>query len=149
MKFSLTMYFICGTIKCVRYKRGVEVKKHKIIFATLTLLLGVLCYAFYEGDVKEYEEEIDLSSELLTMNEIKDKNLFTIELLSLPIPEENRQLKTLKELEEEINKENKEEVTEEPTTLTEAETNEEEVVETYSYEPVYTYIPEYNEELAT
>lgn len=142
------MYFIYVTIMCVRYKRGVEVKKHKIEIATLTLLLGVLIYAFYDSNIRGYEEDIDLSSELLTMNEIKDKNLFTMELLSLPIPEEQRQLKTLKELEEEVS--NEEEVTEEETTSAEAEeTNEEEVVETYSYEPVYSYIPEYNEELAT
>ena len=132
-------------------------KKHKIEVAVLFLLFGVLCYAFYDSNVKEYEKEIDLSSELLTMSEIKDKNEFTMEILSLPIPEENKQLKTLKELEEEANKKEEnsksetieEEIVDESTTKQEAEQTNEEVVETYSYEPVYSYIPDYNEGLAT
>ena len=41
--------------------------------AALTLLLGVLCYAFYDSNIRGYEEDIDLSSDLLTMAEIKDK----------------------------------------------------------------------------
>lgn len=132
-------------------------KKHKMEIAALTLLLGVLCYAFYDSNIRGYEKEIVLSSELLTMREITSKEQFTMELLSLPIPEENKQLKTEKELEEE-NKEELEEQIEEQTeeeieeTTTEevAETVEEEpVVETYRYVPEYSYIPDYNEELAT
>jgi len=136
------------------------VKKHKLEIAALTLLLGVLCFAFYDSNIRGYEEDIDLSSELLTMREIKDKSEFTMELLSLPIPEENRQLKTLKELEElekteeEITSENKDEteevIVEEETTEEEAETYiEEPAVESYNYVPDYSYIPDYNEDLAT
>ncbi len=133
-------------------------KKHKLEVAALTLLLGVLCYAFYDSNIRGYEENIDLSSELLSMSEIKDKSEFTMELLSLPIPEENRQLKTLKELEEETNDKGEEEVLEtteeetniEETTEKEAEVTEEEpVVESVSYVPTYSYIPDYNEDLAT
>ena len=132
-------------------------KKHKLEVAALTLLLGVLCYAFYDSNIREYEEDIDLSSELLSMSEIKDKSEFTMELLSLPIPEENRQLKTLKELEEETNDKGEEEVletTEEETIIEEATeeeaevTEEEPVVESYGYVPTYSYIPDYNEDLA-
>lgn len=130
-------------------------KKHKMEIAALTLLLGVLCCAFYDSNIRGYEENIDLSSELLTMAEIKDKNEFTMELLSLPVPEENRQLKTLKELEKETKEKSEEEVAieEEPaieeTTEEEAEVpNEEPVVESYSYVPTYSYIPDYNEDLA-
>ncbi len=134
-------------------------KKHKMEIAALTLLLGVLCYAFYDSNIRGYEEDIDLSSDLLTMAEIKDKSEFTIELLSLPIPEENKQLMTLKELEEakkeveveeEVAETTEDETIADDTTLAEAEvTNEEPVVETYSYQPTYSYIPEYNEDLAT
>lgn len=133
-------------------------KKHKLEVAALTLLLGVLCYAFYDSNIRGYEEDIDLSSELLSMSEIKDKSEFTIELLSLPIPEENRQLKTLKELEEETNDKGEEEVlevTEEETIIEEAAeeeaevTEEEPVEESVNYVPTYSYIPDYNEDLAT
>ena len=132
-------------------KKRCEVKKHKLEIAALTLLLGVLCFAFYDSNIRGYEEDIDLSSELLTMREKKDKSEFTTDLLSLPVPEENRQLKTLTELEEEIASENKEQVEVlEESTEEEAETYEEEpVVESYNYVPDYSYIPEYNEDLAT
>ena len=122
--------------------------------AALTLLLGVLCYAFYDSNIRGYEEDIDLSSDLLTMAEIKDKSEFTIELLSLPMPEENIELITEKELEEETQEEveetTNEEIVEEDTTKEEAEEiYEEPVVESYNYVPTYSYIPEYNEDLAT
>lgn len=123
-------------------------KKHKMEIAALTLLLEVLCYAFYDSNIKGNEQEVVLSSELLSMSEIKDKREFTMELLSLPIPEENKQEKTEKELEkEEIDKEIEEveEQTEEEASEVEAETEiyQEPVVETYSY------VPDYNEPLAT
>lgn len=125
-------------------------KKHKLEIAALTLLLGVLCFAFYDSNIRGYEKEIVLTSELLSMREIKDKNEFTMELLSLPIPEENKQEKTEKELEEEAKEEEKEEtVVEETIEVVEEVIEEEPVVETYNYEPDYSYIPEYNEDLAT
>ena len=115
-------------------------------FAALTLLLGVLCYAFYDSNIRGYEHEIVLSSELLSMREIKDKSEFTMELLSLPVPEYLRQEKTEKELEEEL-KEEEDGVSEED--ITEEEYIEDEVVESYNYIPDYSYIPEYNDDLAT
>ena len=138
-------------------------KKYKMEIAALTLLLGVLCYAYYDCNIKGYEKEIVLSSELLSMSEIKEKNEFTIELLSLPIPEENMDIVTEDELEEEptkVEEETKEEVVEEVEEPTEEVVEvptepaaevivNEPVVETYKYQPTYTYIPEYNEELAT
>lgn len=128
-------------------------KKHKLEVAALTLLLGVLCYAFYDSNIRGFEKEIVLSSELLTMREINDKNEFTMELLSLPISEENKQEKTEKELEEERKDEIIEEeeisVVEEEPEDEETETYVEEVVEETRYIPQYSYIPEYNEELAT
>lgn len=50
----------------------------------LTLLLGVLCYAFYDCNVKDNEEEFVLSNELLSMREIKNKEDITMEMLSIP-----------------------------------------------------------------
>ena len=34
--------------------------------AALTLLLGVLCYAFYDSNIKGSEQEVVLSNELLS-----------------------------------------------------------------------------------
>ena len=62
-------------------------KKHKMEIAALTLLLGVLCYAFYDCNIKGSEQEIILSNELLSMREIKNKEDITIEMLSLPTSE--------------------------------------------------------------
>ena len=106
-------------------------KKHRMEIAALTLLLGILCYAFYDCNIKGKEEVVVLSNELLTMREIDSKEEFTMELLSLPIPEENKQKKTEKEIEEE--KEEKEEVVEETA---------EEVVEQPVSEPEPTPEPE-------
>lgn len=139
-------------------KRGVEVKKHKLEIAALTLLLGVLCYAFYDSNIRGYEQDIVLSSELLSMREITSKEQFTMEMLSLRTLDEDKQEKTEKELEAEAKEEEikEEEQTEEVpleetiTTEPEAEVIEEErVVETYSYETTYNYVPEYNEGLAS
>jgi len=60
------------------------VKKHKMEIAALTLLLGVLCYAFYDCNVEGSEQNIVLSNELLTMREINSKEDITMEMLSLP-----------------------------------------------------------------
>lgn len=62
-------------------------KKHKMEIAALTLLLGVLCYAFYDCNIKDSEQEIVLSSELLSMREIKSKEDITMEMLALPTDE--------------------------------------------------------------
>ena len=131
-------------------------KKHKMEIAALTILLIVLCYAFYDSNIKGYEKEIVLSSELLSMREIKSSSEFTTQLLSLPISEENKQLTLEEDSEEkieevdEIIEDNTEEIVEETTTEEAAEVIvNEPVVETKSYEPVYTYIPDYNEDLAT
>ena len=62
-------------------------KKHKMEIAALTLLLGVLCYAFYDCNIKGSEQDIVLSNELLSMREIKNKEDITMEMLSLPTSE--------------------------------------------------------------
>ena len=62
-------------------------KKHKMEIASLALLLGVLCYAFYDCNIKGSEQEIVLSNELLSMREIKSKEDITMEMLSLPSDE--------------------------------------------------------------
>lgn len=76
-------------------------KKHKMEFAALTLLLGVLCYAFYDSNIRGSEQSIILSNELFSMREIKSKDEITTEMLSLPS--------------EESSEEQEEEVTEEET----------------------------------
>lgn len=132
-------------------------KKHKLEITALTLLLGVLCYAYYDSNVKGSEQEIVLASNLLTMKSINSKEDFTMELLSLPIADEDKQLKTEKELEEE--KEIKDIIegddsTKEEISEVEVESSPEEtLVEEISFyqEPLnnYSYVPSYNEELAT
>ena len=52
--------------------------------AALTLILGVLCYAFYDSNIKGSEQEIVLTNELFTMSEIKNKEDITMEMLSIP-----------------------------------------------------------------
>lgn len=66
-------------------------KKHKMEIAALTLLLGVLCYAFYDCNIKGSEQEVVLSNELLSMREIKSKEDITMEMLSLPTEELTKQ----------------------------------------------------------
>jgi len=63
--------------------RGVKVKKHKMEIAALTLLLGVLCYAFYDSNIKGSEQDIVLSNELFSMREISSKEEITEEMISL------------------------------------------------------------------
>lgn len=76
-------------------------KKHKIEFAALTLLFGVLCYAFYDSNIIASEQDIVLSNELFTMREIKSKEEITIEMLSLP-KEVSEEEQEQEEKEEEI-----------------------------------------------
>lgn len=59
-------------------------KKHKMEFAALTLLFGVLCYAFYDSNIIASEQNIVLTNELFTMREIESKEEITMEMLSLP-----------------------------------------------------------------
>ena len=59
-------------------------KKHKMEIAALTLILGVLCYAFYDSNIKGSEQDIVLTNELFTMSEIKNKEDITMEMLSIP-----------------------------------------------------------------
>ena len=58
-------------------------KKHKIEIAALTLLFGVLCYAFYDSNIIASEQDIVLTNELLTMTEVKNKDNKAMETLSL------------------------------------------------------------------
>ena len=82
-------------------------KKHKMEIAALTLLLGVLCYAFYDSNIKGSEQEVVLSNELLSMREIKSKEDITMEMLSLPTEE------LLKQQDEKVKKESDTKTTEE------------------------------------
>ena len=84
-------------------------KKHKMEIAALTLLLGVLCYAFYDSNIKGSEQEVVLSNELLSMREIKSKEDITMEMLSLPTEE------LLKQQDEKVKKESDTKTTEEVT----------------------------------
>lgn len=74
-------------------------KKHKMEFAALTLLFGVLCYAFYDSNIIASEQDIVLTNELFTMREIESKEEITMEMLSLPeeVSEQEQE-----EIEEEI-----------------------------------------------
>jgi len=69
-------------------------KKHKMEIAALSLLLGVLCYAFYDSNVKGNEQNIVLTNELFSMSEIKSKEDITIEMLSLPSEKKEEQDET-------------------------------------------------------
>ena len=104
-------------------------KKHKMEFAALTLLLGVLCYAFYDcnlkDSLKDSEQNIVLTNELFTVREIKSKEEITMEMLSLPG--------------EELSKEQEEKEEEEIT-----ETNDDENVYSINLAATDTNIP-YNE----
>lgn len=82
-------------------------KKHKMEIAALTLILGVLCYAFYDCNIKGSEQEIVLTNELFTMSEIKNKEDITMEMLSIP----GEELKKEQE-KNNIKEENKEEIQE-------------------------------------
>ena len=92
-------------------------KKHKMEIAALTLLLGVLCYAFYDCNIKDNEQEIVLSKELLSMREIKNKEDITTEMLAIPtedllkLREEEKAKEESKKTTEEAKKESEEETT--------------------------------------
>ena len=92
-------------------------KKHKMEIAALTLLLGVLCYAFYDCNIKDNEQEIVLSNELLSMREIKNKEDITTEMLAIPtedllkLREEEKAKEESKKTTEEAKKESEEETT--------------------------------------
>ena len=79
--------------------------------AALTLILGVLCYAFYDSNIKGSEQEIVLTNELFTMSEIKNKEDITMEMLSIP-GEELKKEQDKKKEEEKKEEEKKEEVKE-------------------------------------
>ena len=98
-------------------------KKHKMEIAALTLLLGVLCYAFYDSNIKGSEQEVVLSNELLSMREIKSKEDITMEMLSLPTEE------LLKQQDEKVKKESDTKAKEE----VQVETHEEKVSEEEVY----------------
>ena len=112
-------------------------KKHKMEIACLTLLLGVLCYAFYDCNIKDSSQEITLSSELLSMREIKNKEDITTEMLSIPTED----LLKLRDEEKNKKEESKEEVVEEVVTY-DSKDNEE--VYSVSLDNTYDSIP-YNE----
>lgn len=78
-------------------------KKHKTEFIALVLLLGVLCYAFYDSNIEGKEQEFILSNDLLSMRTISSKEDITMEMLKLPTDE-------LLKLQEEVKEENKEEM---------------------------------------
>lgn len=146
-------FYLCYDIERP-LKRGVKLRKHKLEIAALTLLLGVLCYAFYDCNIKGSEQEIVLANELLTMKDIKSKDEFTVEMLSLPILEEDKQEKTEKELEREKEENKEEENTNEEviSEVVEEPVYEEPLVEEQVYDSVvstYSYVSEYNESLAT
>lgn len=63
--------------------RGVEVKNYRMEIAALTLLLGVLCFAFYDCNIKGSEQEIVLESKLLSTTVIKNKEDITMDMLAL------------------------------------------------------------------
>ena len=87
--------------------RGVVMKKHKMEIAALSLLLVVLCYAFYDSNIKGSEQIIVLTNELFSMREIHSKDEITMEMLSLP---NNDLLSEQEEIEENEENNNVEEV---------------------------------------
>ncbi len=104
-------------------------KKHKMEIAALTLLLGVLCYAFYDSNIKGSEQEIVLSNELLSMREIKNKEDITTEMLAIPT-EDLLKLREEEKAKEESKKTTEEDKTESEEVSTTLALNEE--METYS-----------------
>lgn len=85
-------------------------KKHKMEIAALTLLLGVLCYAFYDCNIKGSEQEVILNNKLLAMKEIKNKEDITMDDLAL----DSESLDSLAKEAESEEKITEEEVIEEP-----------------------------------
>ena len=64
-------------------------KKHKSEFVALIILLGVLCYAFYDSNLKEdmQDQDIVINTHVLSMNEVKNKEDITMEMLAIPTEE--------------------------------------------------------------
>ena len=58
-------------------------KNYRMEIAALTLLLGVLCFAFYDCNIKGNEQEIVLESKLLSTTVIKNKEDITMDMLAL------------------------------------------------------------------
>lgn len=68
-------------------------KKHKTEFAALSLLLVVLCYAYYDSNVIGNEQNIVLVNKLFSAQEIKSEENITMEMLSLPNEEIEEEIK--------------------------------------------------------
>ncbi len=88
-------------------------KKHKLEITALTLLLGVLCYAFYDCNIKGSEQSFVLSNELLSMRKISSnssKEQTSVEMLALPTEDllrgqdEKKKEEELRKQEEELKK---------------------------------------------
>ena len=105
-------------------------KKHKLEITALTLLLGVLCYAFYDCNIKGSEQSFVLSNELLSMRKISSssKEQTSVEMLALPTEdllreqEEKKKEEELKKQEEELKKAEEEKQKEEEAKKKEDET---------------------------
>lgn len=115
-------------------------KKHKLEITALTLLLGVLCYAFYDCNIKGSEQSFVLSNELLSMRKISSnssKEQTSVEMLALPTEDllrgqdEKKKEEELKKQEEELKKAEEEKQKEE-----EAKKKEEETLEVTDKEVV-------------
>lgn len=131
-------------------------KKHKLEIAALTLLFGVICYAFYDGNIKGSEQTFDivdnhLNNTFISMAEIKSKEDITLEMLSLP-REELLKYQKIKFISNEITDKEVEEPVEEVIEEVEEESTEEVNIttSTLSYsEDLAVYDIPYNETLAT
>lgn len=115
-------------------------KKHKLEITALTLLLGVLCYAFYDCNIKGSEQSFVLSNELLSMRKISSnssKEQTSVGMLALPTEDllreqdEKKKEEELKKQEEELKKVEEEKQKEE-----EAKKKEEETLEVTDKEVV-------------
>ncbi len=118
-------------------------KKHKTEIAALCLLLGTLCYAFYDCNIKDNEQNFTLSNELLSMRKISSKEEITMDMLSIPTEDLLRE-QGLQKKEQEVKEETKEEVVEENNEPTE-EVIIDEPVEVYEE----VYVPPYNESISS
>ena len=117
-----------------------KLKKHKLEITALTLLLGVLCYAFYDCNIKGSEQSFVLSNELLSMRKVSSnssKEQTSVEMLALPTEDllrgqdEKKKEEELKKQEEELKKAEEEKQKEE-----EAKKKEEETLEVTDKEVV-------------
>ena len=104
-------------------------KKHKLEASALIILLGVLCYAFYDCNIKGSEQKIALASELLSYKDIANKNNITTEMLALPSEVKEEEKKE----EEKEEQPGEEEVTEEVFSEPEPEPEPEPVYNAPSY----------------